>query len=45
LAANDARLEALLGSGRVRAQCGLSALLDSIDARESVGQVDMRHPD
>jgi hypothetical protein len=45
LAANDARLEALLGSGRVRAQCGSSALPDRIDASESVGHVDARHLD
>jgi glycosyltransferase involved in cell wall biosynthesis len=45
LASNDARLEALLGSGRVRAQCGLSALPDPIDASESVGHVDARHLD
>jgi glycosyltransferase involved in cell wall biosynthesis len=40
LPANDARLEALLGSARVQAQRGLSALPDRIDASESVGHVD-----
>jgi glycosyltransferase involved in cell wall biosynthesis len=42
LPANDARLEALLGSARVQAQRGLSALPDRIDASESVGHVDAR---